>query len=422
MKIIIIGNSAAAVGAIEAIREKNKSYEITVISDETHPIYSRPLISYFLSNQIKPSQILYRPLNFYEKNNVNPILGRRVKKILFDEKMVLIEDGEEIYFDKLIIASGGSPIVPKIEGIEKEGIFYFTKYDDAKAISSYLKNKNVKKALIIGGGLIGIKAAEALKKRRIEVTIVELAKNILSLTLDDRASSILEMVLKKEGLKFFTSNTVEEIIGDSHVESVRLADGKKLETDMVVIAIGVTPNVEPFKGSVLHIKKGIIVNERMETNIKDVYAAGDVTESFDKVLCKYRTIPIWPNAYRQGKIAGSQIIEGEGLIYKGGFMMNSIEIANIPIVSVGIINPSCNEGYEIIKKIDRDSNSYRKIILKDDIIVGALFLGKIDRAGIITGLLRDEINIRRFKKELIKDSFGLISLPKEIRKEILNLQ
>lgn len=415
MKIVIIGNSAAATGAIEAIRRKNHSYEIIVISDEPYSVYCRPLISYFLANEIKPSQIFYRPLNFYEKNRVKPIFGRRVHKVLFEDKRTLFEDGEEIYFDRLIIASGGTPIVPKIEGIDKEGVFRFTKYDDAKAILSYLKN--VRKALVIGGGLIGIKAAEALKKRNKEVTIVELAKHILSLTLDDKASSILEKGLQKEGVKIITSNTVEEIIGNSHVESVKLADGKILETDMVVVAIGVTPNTEPFKGSSLHIEKGIVVNERMETNIKDVYSAGDVTESFDMISGKSRTIPIWPNAYRQGKIAGSQIIGDEGYIHEGGFMMNSIEVANIPTISVGMVNPPPDEKYEIIKKMDKDSNSYRKIILKDDIIVGALFLGKIDRAGIITGLLRDRIKVRKFKKELLEDSFGLISLPKEIRKE-----
>ncbi len=415
MKIVIIGNSAAASGAIEAIREKNQTHEIIIISDEPYHIYSRPLISYLLSNEIKPSQIFYRPLNFYEKNKVKHILGKGVKKVLFEEKKVLLEEEKEIYFDKLIIASGGTPFVPEIKGIDKEGVFRFTKLDDAKAISSYLKN--VKRALVIGGGLIGIKAAEALKKRNKEVTIVELARHILSLTLDETASSILEKALQKEGVKVITSNTVEEIIGNSHVNSVRLADGRKVETDMVVVAIGVTPNIEPFKESGLYVEKGIIVNERMETNIKDVYAAGDVTESFDKILCRYRTIPIWPNAYHQGKVAGRQIIGDEGYIYRGGFMMNSIEIANIPTISVGVVNPPPEDGYEIIKKIEKNSNSYRKIILKEDSIVGALFMGNIDRAGIITGLLKDGIKIRKFRRELLEDSFGLISLPKEIRKE-----
>lgn len=419
MKIVIIGNSAASAGAIEAIRKKDPFNDIIVISDEPYTIYSRPLLPYFLSKEIKPSKIYFRPKDYYEKNKVKPILGKKVERVCFDENRVLLKDGEELYYDKLLIATGGKPIIPEINGIEKEGIFFFTKFDDAKAISTYLKR--VKKAIVIGGGPIGIRAAEALMKRKIEVTIIELSKHILSLTLDDIASSILERALIKRGVKIITSNTVEEIIGDSHVESVRLVDGKTLKTDMVIIAIGVIPNVEPFKGGNLNINKGIVVNERMETNIKNVYSAGDVIESYDKILGNYRTIPIWPYAYRQGSVAGGQIIGDEESIYEGGFMMNSIEVANIPVVSIGLVNLVSNNGYEVIKKIDKNSNSYRKIILNEGSIVGALFLGKIDRAGIITGLLRDGVKINRFKMELKEGSFGLISLPRELRREkILN--
>jgi NAD(P)H-nitrite reductase large subunit len=237
--------------------------------------------------------------------------------------------------------------------------------------------------------------------------------------MDETASSILERALKEEGIKVLTSNTVEEISGNGKVKSVRLSDGKRLDVQLVIVAIGVIPNIEPFRGSSLNIEKGIIVNERMETNIKDVYAAGDVTSAYDKILKNYRTIPIWPNAYLQGKVAGNQIVGNDSYRYEGGFMMNSIEVANIPTISIGIIKPPSKEGYEVIKRHDKVSKVYRKIILKDGLIVGTLFLGNIDRAGIITGLLRDGIKVKGFKKELINDSFGLISLPKDLRKERL---
>ncbi len=421
MEIVIIGNSAAGVGAIEAIRKIDRASRITVISDEPHPIYSRPLISYLLSGEIKADQIYYRPKNFYEKNGVISLLGRRVKKVLFDQKNVQLEDGENIPYDRLLIATGGIPFIPKIEGIHKEGVFTFTKLDDVKKISSYLKH--TKRALVIGGGLIGIKAAEALKKRGIDITIVELAEHILSLTMDETASSILERALKREGVNIITSNTVKEILGDGHVESISLADGKMMDVDLVIVAIGVVPNIEPFRGSPLNIEKGIIVNERMETNIKDVYASGDVTVTYDKVLGNYRTIPIWPNAYSQGKVAGNQIAGNENYLYGGGFMMNSIEVANIPTISIGLITPPSQDGYEVIKRFDRRSNSYKKIILRDNFIKGALFLGNIDRSGIITGLIRDGIKVKGFKNELRNDSFGFISLPKDLRKErIFNLR
>jgi NAD(P)H-nitrite reductase large subunit len=421
MGIVIIGNSASAVGAVEAIRKVDRFLPITIISDEPHSVYSRPLISYLLGGDLKIEQIFYRPKNFYEKNGIRPLLGRRVVKAYFDNKTVELENGEKVSYDRLLIATGGKPFIPKMEGLDAPGVYTFTKLEDVKKISLVLKE--VQKAVVIGGGLIGIKAAEALKKRKIEVTVVELTDHILSLTLDEMASSILEKALKKEGVHLITSNTVEAILGDGRVESVRLADGKLLRTQLVVVAIGVIPNVDPFRESSLHIEKGILVNERMETNLPDVYAAGDVVEAYDKVLKCYRTIPIWPNAYLQGKVAGYQMVGNKKYRYGGSFMMNSMEVAHIPTISIGLTNPSPDDGYQVMKKFDRSSNVYRKVILKGDVIAGAIFSGHIDRAGIITGLLRDGIKVKGFKKELMSEQFGFISLPKALRKEkLLNLK
>jgi NAD(P)H-nitrite reductase large subunit len=421
MGIVIIGNSAAAVGAIEAVRRVDRAIPITVVSDEPHSVYSRPLISHFLAGELKPEQIFYRSKNFYEKNGVQTLLGRRVVKVDFSKKTVKLENGEKVSYHQLLIATGGIPFIPKIEGLDKAGVYTFTKLDDAKKISAVLKE--TQRAVVIGGGLIGLKTAEALKKRKIEVTVVELADYILSLTLDETAASILEKALKREGIRLVTSNTVEAILGDGMAESVRLADGRIIEAQLVIVAIGVIPNVAPFKESPLHIEKGILVNERMETNLPDVYAAGDVTQAYDKILKSYRTIPIWPNAYQQGKIAGYQMAGNKKYLYKGSFMMNSIEVGHVPTISIGVTNPLPDNGYQVIKKFDRASNVYRKVILKGDVVVGAIFSGQIDRAGILTGLLRDGVEVKGFKKQLLNDQFGFISFPKTLRKErLLNLK
>jgi len=421
MEIVIIGNSASAVGAVEAIRKKDRSIPITIISDEPYSVYSRPLISYLLSGQIKLDQILYRPKNFYDKNNIQALLGKGVINVNFEGKAIQLEDGKRVSYDRLLIATGGKPFLPKIEGLNTPGVYTFTKLEDATKISSVLKE--VQKAVVIGGGLIGLKAAEALRKRKVEVTLVELADHILSLTMDSTASSILEKALRKEGVHLITSNTVEAILGNGRVESVRLADGKLIKTELVVVAIGVNPNVEIFRGTPLQIEKGILVDERMETNLPGVYGAGDVVQAYDKVLNCYRTLPIWPNAYVQGKVVGNQMVGEDQYRYEGGFMMNSIEVAHIPTISIGLINPPSEDRYQVIKKLDRGAGVYRKIILKEDRVVGAIFTGQIDRAGIMTGLLRDKINVKRFKKELLSEQFGLISLPKPLRKErLLNLK
>jgi NAD(P)H-nitrite reductase large subunit len=418
MEIVIIGNSAAAIGAVEAIRKKDRTVPITIISDEPHSVYSRPLISYLLSGEIKLDQIFFRPKDFYKKNNVQALLGKCAVNVDFEKKTIQLRDGKKILYDRLLIATGGKPFLPKMEGLDTPGVYAFTKLEDAGKISSALKE--ARKALVIGGGLIGLKAAEALKKRNAEVTIVELADHILSLTMDGIASSILERGLKKEGFHLITSNTVEAILGNGRVESVRLADGKLIKTQLVVVAIGVNPNVEIFRGTPLQIEKGIVVNERMETNLPNVYAAGDVVQAYDRILESYRTLPIWPNAYAQGKVAGYQIVEEDQFRYDGSFMMNSIEVAHIPTISIGLVNPPSDDGYQVIKRLDRAAGVYRKIILKEDRVVGAIFAGQIDRAGIMTGLLRDKINVKGFKKALLSDQFGLISLPKALRKEKLS--
>jgi NAD(P)H-nitrite reductase large subunit len=216
---------------------------------------------------------------------------------------------------------------------------------------------------------------------------------------------------------------VEAILGDGHVESIRLSNGKILKTQLVIVAIGVNPNIEFFREPSLRIEKGIVVNERMETTIPNVYAAGDVTQAYDKILKSYRTIPVWPNAYLQGKIAGYQMAGSEKFRYEGSFMMNSIEVAHIPTISIGLTNPPSSDGYQVIKTFDHLSNVYRKVVLKGDVIVGAIFTGHIDRAGIITGLLRDGTKVKGFKKELMSEQFGLVSFPKTLRKErLLNLR
>ncbi len=415
MEMVIIGNSAGAIGAIEAIRKVDATLPITVISEEPYPVYSRPLISYLLSGEIKENQIFYRSKNFYEKQHIKTRLGRPVTRVDFEKRKVELKDGEKIPYDRLLIAMGGVPFIPKIEGGHLSGVYTFTKLDDAKKLLSILPN--VQRAVVVGGGLIGLKVAEALKKRGVEVYVVELANHILNLTLDETASLLLEKALEKEGIHLMTSTTVERIIGDRKVESVQLSNGKTINVQSVILAIGVVPNVGIFKDTPLQIDKGILVNERMETNLPHIYAAGDVTQSYDKILKMVRPLPIWPNAYHQGKIAGYQMVGKEEYQYEGGFMMNSMDVAHLPIISIGLTQPPSEEGYQVFKQFNREANIYRKIILREDRVVGAILLGEIDRAGIITGLLREGLSVKGFKKELLKNPFGWISFPKHLRKE-----
>jgi len=211
---------------------------------------------------------------------------------------------------------------------------------------------------------------------------------------------------------------VEEILGSHNgIEEVLLKDGRRLKCQVVIFGIGVFPNIGLVKDTPIRYNKGIRVNAHMETNISGIYAAGDVVEIPDILLDTVRPIAIWPNAYRQGWIAGCNMA-GTPRRYEGSFAMNSIEICGIPTISVGMAEAPEN-GFEIIQEFDSKSGTYKKIILKDGVIVGALFIGEIDRAGIYTGLIRERIDVSGVKDILLREDFGFISLPREYRKHLV---
>jgi len=426
---VIIGNSVAAIAAVEAIRQAGNCGPILLISDEPHPPYSRPLISELLAGQVEAERMLYRPGEFYSEHQVEALLGVRAQRVDPEKKVVKLEDGRRIPYQDLLIATGSSPFVPPIEGSDLQGVFTFMKWLDASGIQRAALGKQL--ATVIGAGLIGLKVAEALRHIGLEVNVVELAPRILPAAADETASAIIEKHLRSQGLRIFTGNAVSKIegeqgavkrvllkgvarspSGDRHPGPTGLG-GERLPADMVVIAVGVKPNLDVVKGTSIQVRRGIVVDSHMRATAPDVYAAGDVAEGYDLIMGENRLLPIWPAAYRQGSVAGANMA-GEDKEYDGYFAMNSIELFGLPLISMGRLDSPAEAGYEVLSR--NDSSGYRKVILKDDIVVGALFLRAIDRAGIFAGLIRERLSVEAFKQELLKDDFGLISLPREWRK------
>ncbi|QSZ28103.1 NAD(P)/FAD-dependent oxidoreductase [Aceticella autotrophica] len=412
MKIVIIGNSVAMVGAVEAIRKNDKNTEIIVISDEKYHVYSRPLISYYLGNTVSEEKMSYRDMDFYTKNNIKTYLSTKVVSIDENKNTVCFENGDSIEYDKLLIATGGKPFVPPMEGLNKKNIHTFTKLDDAKELKKSAKTGS--KAVIIGGGLIGFKAAEGLHDLGVDVTIVELSDRILSTILDKESAAIISERLIKDGIKIITNTTADKILGNEYITGVQLKNGEELQADNLIFAIGVVPNTEIVKNTSIKLNRGIIVDNKMKTNIDNIYAAGDVAEGYDMLIGGNRVVPIWPNAYLQGEIAGLNMIGIES-VNKGTFPMNSIGYKDTYIITGGIINPQ-EEGYEILLKSDDTKKIYKKIIIKDNRLKGFILINDIDRAGIFTGLIRDSIDITPFKDCLLKDDFGYSYFPKSLRK------
>lgn len=412
-KYLIIGNSAGGIGAAEAIREVDKMGAVTIISDEPYTAYSRPLISEYLAGGQPLEDMLFRLSDFYEENNIQAILGQKVTGLNIDKHNIKLKDGRTITWERLLLATGGSSIVPRVESIELKGVFTFNKLDDAKAINEFLKQyRREVKAVVIGGGLIGVSVAEALVKRGVEVTIVEMKERILNTILDEEASALVETTLEKAGIEIITGHTVARINSylPGEATGVSLDDSRPLPCEVVIIAIGVQPRLELVSDSGIKTDRGIVVDRYMATSSPNVYACGDVAEAYDFVYGENRLTPIWPNAYIGGRIAGFNMA-GMPTEYPGGTAMNSLKYFGLDVVSAGIVTPP-DDSYQVLS--EKHENVYHKVVLKDGLVVGMVFVGNIEKSGIVFGLMKDKVNVEGFKQELVAGEFGLVSLPEEI--------
>jgi NAD(P)H-nitrite reductase large subunit len=413
-RYLIIGNSAGGIGASEAIRQVDKKGALTIVSEEPYPAYSRPLISKYLAGERTLEGILFRPPNFYDQNDILFLLGKKVTHLELDDRTARLEDSEQIAWEKLLLAVGGKPIFPKMKGSDKRGVFTFTNLDDAKTVDRFLPN--TRKAVVIGGGLIGISVTEALVKRGVDVIVVEMKERILNTILDQQASLMAEEILKQAGVKIVTGHTVVEVNGRKSVEGATLDNGDTMPCDLLLVAIGVLPRSELALDAKLEINRGMVVDHHMATNHPNVYACGDVAEAYDFVYGENRLSPIWPNAYIGGRTAGCNMA-GISTKYPGGTAMNSLNYFGIDLTSAGMPTAPNDDGYEVISR--QESNTYQKVILKDNLIVGMISVGNIEKSGIIFGLMRDRVNVESFKQSLLADNFGLAFLPRALWQERL---
>jgi NAD(P)H-nitrite reductase large subunit len=424
-KYVIVGASAAGLGAVEAIRKVDPTGTITVITDETCSHYSRPMISDFVSGKADMKKINCRTEEFWKENNVEALMGKKATALNLTEKTVQLESGEKVSYEKLLLATGGKPFVPKTEGSEKDGVFTFTTIGDAQRIAAKIDKINAKAAVVIGGGLIGISVTEALVKRGLKVTMVELQDKILSLLLDAKGSDIVEAVVKKAGVNVVTGQSVQKILGkpdnDGVVGGVLLTKGGQIVCDLVIMAIGVIPRTDLVVGSAVKINRGIVVDNLMQTSVPDVYASGDVAEAYDFIINQNRTLPLWPLAILEGQVAGYNMA-GKTTTYGGGTNMSSLKYFGIPIVSIGLANPKEDPMLEVLVKQDFEHNIYKKLVFRNNVIVGITLVNSIERAGILFYLMKNAINVKKFKQELLSDDFSWANLPVGLQKKMSVVQ
>jgi NAD(P)H-nitrite reductase large subunit len=424
-KYVIVGASAAGIGAVEAIREVDQTGSIAIISEEPCPQYSRPMISDFVSGRADFHKMKCRTDEFWKENNVEALTGKKATVLNLNEKTVQLESGEKVAYEKLLLATGGKPFVPKMEGSDKDGVFTFTTIADAQRLAAKIDSINAKAAVVIGAGLIGISVTEALMKRGLKVTMVELQEKILSLLLDAKASDLVEGVVKKAGVDIVTGQSVQKILGkpgnDGVVGGVILTKGNQIPCDLIIVAIGVVPRTELVTGTAVKTNRGIVVDNTMQTNVPDVYASGDVAEAYDFIMNQNRLLPLWPLAVLEGQVAGYNMA-GKKIMYMGGTNMSSLKYFGIPIVSIGLANPKEDPALEVLVKNDAEHNVYKKLVLKNNVIVGLTLVNCIERAGVFFYLMKNTINVKKFKQKLLADDFGLATLPVGLQRKMCVVQ
>ncbi|MEK6732117.1 MAG: FAD-dependent oxidoreductase [Candidatus Omnitrophota bacterium] len=427
MQYVIIGSSAAGISAVEAIRTKDKDSKIIVISDEKNPLYSRCLISYLLAGTIDEKKIWYRKDSFFKNNKVEPLLGVKAIGIDIKKKEVAVSNfageglkpspanKENVKFDRLLIATGASPKLENIPGVDKKGVFPLRTIEHMTEIQAMLDK--VKSVAVLGGGLIGLRAAYALKNRGKDVSVFVKSGSILSQIVDKDAAILMQKRIEEKGIKIFTGVAAKEITGDKSVKGVALDNGSKHACELVIIGKGVSPNIEIARDSGIKTNRGILTSDFLKTNIEDIFSAGDVAETNDIALGESSINAIWPAACEQGRIAGLNMA-GEKETYEGSLAMNSIEFFGLPVISVGITRPKSAVYEEIVKK-DAARNIYKKVVLKDGIIAGAIFVNSIENIGVIGALIKNKVDITGVKDIILEDYFDygkIIPLIKKSKK------
>jgi len=404
MKYVIIGNSAAGIGAVEGIRQIDKQGEITIITDEPHHTYSRPLISYLLLGKTNEEKMKYRTPGFYSENNCNLMAGTVVTKVDSEKKQVFLSDGKTVPYDKLLVATGSTSFVPTFEGLDAvKDKYTFMSLDDAHKLDKVLDKQ--KRVLIIGAGLIGLKCAEGIWERVAHITVLDLAPRILSSILDDDGAKMVQKHIKSKGVKFMLSGSVKRFEKDVAI----LENGEKICFDILVLAVGVRPNTSLLKG-IANIEKGIVVNSKSETTAPDIYAAGDCTQSFDISSGQSKIMALLPNAYMQGECAGLNMAGGEKSFDKA-IPMNAIGFFGLHIITAG--------NYSGAVYAENGNEHYKRLFYNKNRLNGFILIGNVERAGIYTSLIREQTSLDSIDFALVCEKPGLMAFKKEDRQKKL---
>lgn len=401
MKHVIIGNGAAGITAAEKIRELGKEDSITIISSEDCPVYSKCMLPDYIGDKLPREKLFIRDMKSYEKNRIEILFNESIKQLDISNSKVWLDSGRALDYDKLLLAAGGSPFIPYMEGLDKVRFFTLNSVKDADHIRENVVRDGT--ALIVGGGLTGIELGFALKNLGMKPLVIDRSDKILPKQLDSESMKVLLGEIIEHGIEFSLSTIIEKI--ESSYANARanggravLSNGREFDFDLIILTIGSKPNVDMARETGIKMERGILVNDFMETSVKNIFAAGDIAESINKLSDEYVSSYVWPNAMAQGRCAAFNMAGVQQEFSRTQSMLNSVQLRDIPFMSMGVVNPAGND-YEILTNYNKDLKIYKRVILKDNIVKGLIFYGDMKNANMVAGLARKGVDVKDMKKE-----------------------
>lgn len=397
MKHLIIGNGVAGINAAKTIKKKSPEAEVEVYSEELYHYYPRPRLIEFLAGELDLDGLYFYSENWYEERGIKVHLDSRVEKIIPLQRKIMLSNGKEISYERLLLATGSSPSLPPIKNLEKQGVFTLRTVADALAIKDYAEK--AQNAVVIGGGVLGLEAARGLKALGLNVTVIEFFPRLLPRQLDGDGAGILKRLIENMGINVFLNSATSEILGNGEARGILLSDHQRVNGELILISAGIRSNIDLAKQAGIAVNKGIVVNNYLATNFSNIYAAGDVAEHQGRIY------GIIPAALEQSEAAAMNML-GEAVEYQGTVPSNTLKVVGVDLISMGIVNPE-EDGYEELRMIDDERGIYKKAVLKDGQVVGAILLGEKKDVAVLGKIIKTGVNVAQFKDKMWRPDFDL---------------